>query len=49
MSDALADAIRRLRDDAALRGRLAERAYAVVMARYTWRARAEAIRQLVEG
>jgi glycosyltransferase involved in cell wall biosynthesis len=47
--EALADAIRRLRDDAALRARLADRAYEVVMARYTWRARAEAIRQFVEG
>jgi glycosyltransferase involved in cell wall biosynthesis len=47
--NALADAIRRLRDDAALRGRLADRAYAVVMARYTWQARAAAIRQFVEG
>jgi glycosyltransferase involved in cell wall biosynthesis len=46
---ALAGAIRRLRDDAALRRRLADRAYAVVMARYTWQARAEAIRQFVEG
>jgi glycosyltransferase involved in cell wall biosynthesis len=46
--DALADAIRRLRDDPALRAQLAHRAYAVVMARYTWRARAEAIRQFVE-
>jgi glycosyltransferase involved in cell wall biosynthesis len=47
--DALAEAIRQLRDDAALRVRLADRAYEVVMARYTWRARAEAIRQFVEG
>jgi glycosyltransferase involved in cell wall biosynthesis len=47
--NALADAIRRLRDDPALRGRLADRAYEVVMARYTWQARADAIRQLVEG
>jgi glycosyltransferase involved in cell wall biosynthesis len=47
--EALADAIRRLRDDVALRARLAERAYEVVMARYTWQARAEAIRQLLEG
>jgi glycosyltransferase involved in cell wall biosynthesis len=47
--EALAEAIRRLRDDAALRARLADRAYEVVMARYTWQARAGAIRQLVEG
>ncbi len=41
--DALADAIRRLRDDPALRQRLADRAYALVMDRYTWDARAAAI------
>ena len=41
--DALADAIRRLRDDPALRARLADTAYALVMERYTWDARAKAI------
>ena len=41
--DALADAIRRLRDDPALRERLAEKAYALVMEHYTWDARAKAI------
>jgi glycosyltransferase involved in cell wall biosynthesis len=41
--DALADAIRRLRDDRALRQRLADNAYALVMERYTWDARAKAI------
>jgi len=40
---ALADAIRRLRDDAALRARLAEQAHQHVMARYTWDARARRI------
>jgi glycosyltransferase involved in cell wall biosynthesis len=47
--NALAKAIRRLHDDPALRARLADRAYDVVMARYTWQARAEAIRQFVGG
>ena len=40
---ALADAIRRLRDDVALRQRLAGAAYAEVMAHYTWAARAQNI------
>lgn len=40
---ALAAAIRRLRDDPALRQRLAANAYAEVMAQYTWDARAQAI------
>ncbi|MFN8561312.1 MAG: glycosyltransferase family 4 protein [Anaerolineae bacterium] len=42
-ADALADAIRRLRDDPALAQRLADAAYALVMERYTWDARAKAI------
>ncbi len=42
-ADALADAIRRLRDDPALRQRLADRAYQLVMESYTWEARAKAI------
>ncbi len=46
--DALAEAITRLRDDPALRERLAERAYELVMTRYTWQARADAIRRFVE-
>jgi glycosyltransferase involved in cell wall biosynthesis len=43
--NALAEAIRRLRDDPALRARLTDRAYELVMTRYTWQARAEIIRQ----
>jgi glycosyltransferase involved in cell wall biosynthesis len=39
----LAAAIRRLREDSALRERLAANAYQLVMARYTWEARAQAI------
>ncbi len=42
-ASALAGAIKRLRDDPALRQRLAEAAYAEVMAHYTWDARAWAI------
>lgn len=45
---ALAGAITRLRDDPALRRRLAERAYEQVTTRHTWQARAEAIRRFVE-
>ena len=45
---ALAGAIQRLRGNSALRDRLAARAYALVMERYTWQARAEAIRQFIE-
>ena len=41
--DALAAAITRLRDDPSLRERLANNAYALVMERYTWDARARAI------
>jgi glycosyltransferase involved in cell wall biosynthesis len=41
--DALAAAIRQLKDDPALRDRLAENAYALVMETYTWEARATAI------
>jgi glycosyltransferase involved in cell wall biosynthesis len=41
--DALAAAVARLRDDPALRERLAARAYELVMARYTWAARARYI------
>jgi glycosyltransferase involved in cell wall biosynthesis len=41
--DALAEAIRRLRDDPALRQHLADNAYTLVLARYTWDARAKAI------
>jgi glycosyltransferase involved in cell wall biosynthesis len=40
---ALADAVRRLKDDPALREQLAETAYALVMERYTWAARAKSI------
>ncbi len=40
---ALAAAIRRLRDDSALRQRLAANAQAIVLASYTWDARAQAI------
>ncbi len=45
---ALAEAIRRLRDDPALRQRLAARAYALVMESYTWAARAENILLICE-
>lgn len=45
--NALAAAIIRLRDDPALRERLAARAYAGVLARYTWDARAKAILEKV--
>ena len=38
--DALAHALTRLRDDPDLRQRLADRAYRIVMERYTWEARA---------
>jgi|FLYN01.1.fsa_nt_gi glycosyltransferase involved in cell wall biosynthesis len=41
--NALAAALKRLRDDPALRERLAVRAYERVMERYTWEARARAI------
>src|SRR5690606_38797402 len=41
--DALAAAIPRLRDDPALRERLANKAYEMVMAHYTWEARAQYI------
>ena len=41
--EALAQAIRRLRDDAALRERLEEKAYRIVMESYTWDARAKMI------
>lgn len=41
--EALAEAIRRLRDDTALRERLAENAYRIVMEKYTWEARAQMI------
>jgi glycosyltransferase involved in cell wall biosynthesis len=41
--DALASAIQRLRDDPALRTRLAARAYNLVMTDYTWDARAKMI------
>jgi glycosyltransferase involved in cell wall biosynthesis len=47
--EALAGAIRLMRDDPALRVRLAEWAYDLVMTRYTWQARAEAIRHFVES
>ncbi len=40
---ALAGAIRRLKDDPALRQRLADKAYSLVMERYTWDARAATI------
>ncbi|MEP7290366.1 MAG: glycosyltransferase family 4 protein [Chloroflexota bacterium] len=41
--DAIAAAVRRLKDDAALRQRLADNAYALVMEQYTWHSRAQAI------
>jgi glycosyltransferase involved in cell wall biosynthesis len=47
--DALAEAVRRLRDDPALRMRLAAAAYTRVMANYTWEARARAILAKVWG
>ncbi|MBI5959174.1 MAG: glycosyltransferase, partial [Chloroflexi bacterium] len=45
----LTAAIQRLRDDPALRSRLADSAYEQVMAHYTWEARAKAIQGLIEG
>lgn len=47
--EALADALLRLRDDPALRGRLANNAHALVMTRYTWDARARAILDALSG
>lgn len=47
-ASALAEAIKRLRDDAALRQRLADNAYADVMARYTWAARAQNILKTIQ-
>jgi glycosyltransferase involved in cell wall biosynthesis len=47
--DALAEAIRRLKDDAGLRARLAENAYALVMEKYTWEARAKHILCQIDG
>lgn len=47
-ADALAAAITRLRDDPALREQLASRAYADVMAHYTWAQRAARIRRFME-
>lgn len=44
---ALAAALTRLRDDPALRSRLADAAYLRVMTRYTWEARAQAILEQV--
>ena len=41
--DATAAAVRRLKDDPALRQRLADKAYSLVMANYTWDARARDI------
>jgi len=46
---ALAAAIRRLRDDPVLREQLGTRAHAEALARYTWAARAAAIKTFVEG
>jgi glycosyltransferase involved in cell wall biosynthesis len=45
---ALAEAIKRLRDDAALRQRLADAAYTEVMAHYTWAARAQNILDCIQ-
>ena len=45
---ALTAALSSLHDDARLRGRLSDNAYAQVMAHYTWDARAKAIRQHIE-
>ncbi len=47
--EALAAAIRRLRDDPALRQRLADNAYATVMESYTWDARAKAILEVLSA
>jgi glycosyltransferase involved in cell wall biosynthesis len=41
--DALAAAITRLRDDPALRGKMAAKAYEIVMSHYTWEARVKTI------
>ena len=48
-ASALAEAIRCLRDQPALRQRLAAQAYAVVMNRYTWQRRAEMILSTMKG
>ena len=48
-AEALAEAIRRLRDDAGLRDRLAENAYRIVMESYTWEARAQMILGALES
>ncbi len=47
--DALAHALRRLKDDPALRLRLAERANALVLEKYTWEARAQAIMKVLSA
>lgn len=47
--DALAQAIQRLREDPALRDRLAEAAYSQVMERFTWPARARMILDHIES
>jgi glycosyltransferase involved in cell wall biosynthesis len=45
---ALTQALRRLRDDEALRDKLAYAAYNLVMTQYTWAARAQTIKQHIE-
>jgi len=47
--EALAAAIRRLRDDAVLREQIADRAYELVMSRYTWDARARFILGIINA
>jgi len=47
-ASALAEAIKHLRDDAALRQRLADNAYADVMEHYTWAARAQNILKAIQ-
>ncbi|MBI1282351.1 MAG: glycosyltransferase [Anaerolineaceae bacterium] len=47
-ASALAEAIKRLRDDTALRQRLADKAYTDVMAHYTWAARAQNILKTIQ-
>jgi glycosyltransferase involved in cell wall biosynthesis len=47
--EAIAAAVRRLKEDAGLRQRLADKAYALVMAQYTWDARAREILKVLSN
>jgi glycosyltransferase involved in cell wall biosynthesis len=48
-ADALGQAVKRLRDDPALRQRLTQRAYQQVMSHHTWAARTAAILEKVQN